>query len=101
MKFTDNFWSATASRHPDAGFQRVNDRLLAAGPDDFLHVFEDEEGHVSEVAERIVELADGTRTNAQIADALCREFDVAPERCRVDAASFIQLLIERHLLVLR
>lgn len=101
MEFTDQFWSATASKHPDAGFQRINDRLLAAGPDDYLHLFEDEDGTVSPVGERIVELADGTRTNAQIAEAICREFDVAPERCRADTASFIHVLIERNLLVLR
>ena len=101
MECPNDFWSATVWKHPDAGFQRINDRLLAAGPDDFLHLFEDEAGHVSEVAERIVELADGTRTNQQIVDELCREFDVAPERCRADTASFIRLLIERQLLVLR
>jgi len=93
MECPNDFWSATAWKHPDAGFQRINDRLLAAGPDDFLHLFEDETGRVSEVAERIVELADGTRTNEQIVDALCREFDVAPERCRADTASFIRLLM--------
>ncbi len=87
--------------HPHAGFQRVNDRLLAAGPDDFLHVFEDESGIASEVAERIIDLADGTRTNSQLVEVLCREFDVEPDRCRADAAQFIHLLIDRHLLVLR
>jgi hypothetical protein len=97
----NEFWAAIAAPHPDAGFQRVDDRLLAAGPDDFLHTFEDESGAASEVAERIVELADGTRTNAQIADALCSEFEVEPDRCRADTARFIQLLIERRLLVFR
>jgi hypothetical protein len=31
--------------------------MLAVGPDDTLHTFEDEGGEVSEVAERILELA--------------------------------------------
>lgn len=96
-----SFWAAVVDRHPDAGFQRVDDRLLAAGPDDFLHSFEDEAGELSNVAERIVELADGTRTAAQIADALCAEFEVDPDRCRADTAQFIQLLVERRLLIVR
>ena len=48
--------------HPDAGVQRVGDRMLAVGPDDTLHTFEDEGGEVSEVAERILALVDGRRT---------------------------------------
>jgi hypothetical protein len=95
------YWAAVVERHPDAGFQRVDDRLLVAGPNDFLHTFEDECGESSDVAERIVDLADGTRTIAQITDSLCAEFDVDPERCRVDTIDFIQLLVDRHILVLR
>lgn len=96
----DDLLTATLKLHPDAGVQRVGDRLLAAGPDDFLHVFEDEMGEISEVAERIVELADGSRTVEQIADALCREFDVERDRCLADTRSFLHLLMERRLLVL-
>ena len=95
------FWAAVVERHPDSGFQRVDDRLLVAGPDDFLHTFENEAGELSNVAERIVELVDGTRTTAQVADALCAEFEVDPERCRADTAEFIQLLVDRRILVLR
>src|ERR1700687_3677957 len=94
-------WAAVVERHPDAGFQRVDDRLLVAGPDDFLHTFEDECGELSDVGERIVELADGTRTVAQIADVLCGEFEVEPDQCRADTVEFIRLLVDRHLLVLR
>ncbi len=96
----DNLLSATPKLHPEAGLQRVDGRLLAAGPDDFLHTFEDEDGQVSEVAERIVELADGSRTVAQIVDALCVEFEVDPKRCTADTLEFLTLLVKRQLLVL-
>jgi pyrroloquinoline quinone biosynthesis protein D len=94
-------WAVVVERNPDAGFQRVDDRLLVAGPDDFLHTFEDECGELSHVAERIFELCDGTRTIAQIADILCGEFEVDPDQCCSDTVDFIRLLVDRHLLVLR
>ena len=77
----DELLAATPKLHPEAGMQRVGGRLLAAAPDDFLHTFEDEQGEVSDVAERIVELADGSRTVSQIVDALCSEYEVDEERC--------------------
>ena len=86
--------------HPEAGVERVGERLLALGPDDELHSFEDESGDVSAVAERIVELSDGTRTLGRIVDALCEEFDVPREVCARDAAEFVKLLIEKKVLVL-
>src|SRR6266852_5485210 len=89
----DHLLSSTPKMHPEAGVQRVDGRLLAAGPDDFLHTFEDEDGQVSEVAERIVELADGSRTVAQIVDALCWEFEVEPKRCTADTLEFLTLLV--------
>jgi hypothetical protein len=86
--------------NPEAGVERVGGRLLALGPDDLLHSFEDEGGAASEVAERIVELSDGTRTLARIVDALCEEFDVAREVCARDAEQFVKLLIDKKVLVL-
>jgi hypothetical protein len=86
--------------HPEAGVQRVGGRLLAAGPDEFLHTFEDARGQVSEVAERIVELVDGRRTVAAIIAVLCDEFDVEPEACRADTVAFVRLLVEKKVLVL-
>ncbi len=86
--------------HPLAGVQRVGGRLLAAGPDEQLHSFEDEEGNVSEVAERIVELSDGTRTVRQIVEQLCREFEVEPDVCERDTTEFVQLLVDKKVLVL-
>jgi pyrroloquinoline quinone biosynthesis protein D len=86
--------------HPDTGVQRIGGRLLAAGPPNALHTFEEESGQPSEVAERIVELADGSRSVAQIVEVLCDEFDVARERCAQDTEAFIQLLVERQILVL-
>lgn len=86
--------------HPEAGVQRVSGRLMAAGPDNFFHTFEDEQGQPSEVAERIVELVDGQRTVADIVAVLCEEFEVEPEACREDTVSFVRLLVEKKVLVL-
>ncbi|HVE87180.1 MAG TPA: PqqD family protein [Myxococcales bacterium] len=86
--------------HPETGVERVGGRLLALGPDDHLHSFEDEAGAASEVAERIVELSDGTRTLGRIIDELCEEFDVARDACAHDAVEFVKLLTEKKVLVL-
>jgi hypothetical protein len=86
--------------HPEAGLQRVGRHLLAAGPGEFLHTFEDERGHVSEVAERIMELVDGRRAVADIVAVLCEEFEVEPGVCREDAIAFVRLLVEKRVLVL-
>ncbi len=85
--------------HANAGVQRVGDRLLAVGPGDLLHVFEDEAGEPSPVAERIIELADGTRTLETIAQTLCAEFEVDPQICVSDILAFAKLLVERKLLI--
>jgi pyrroloquinoline quinone biosynthesis protein D len=85
--------------HANAGVQRVGDRLLAVGPGDLLHVFEDESGQPSPVAERIIELADGTRTLESIAQTLCAEFEVDPQVCVSDILAFAKLLVERELLI--
>ncbi|WP_224364291.1 PqqD family protein [Hyalangium versicolor] len=92
--------SAVPRLHPEAGVQRVAGKLMAAGPDDFMHRFEDEQGQVSAVAERIVELVDGRRTVADIVTVLCQEFEVEPEVCREDTLSFVRLLVEKKVLVL-
>ena len=85
--------------HPNAAVQKVGDRLLAVGPGDLLHVFEEETGEASPVAERIIELADGTRTLETIAQMLCAEFDVDPQACVSDTLAFAKLLVERQLLI--
>ena len=85
--------------NPEVGVQRVRGRLLAAGPGDVLHSFEGADGQVSEVAERIVELADGSRTLKQIVSALCEEFEVSEAICAADTEKFAQLLLEREVLV--
>ena len=85
--------------HPNAAVQKVGDRLLAVGPGDLLHVFENETGEASTVAERIIELADGTRTLETIAKTLCAEFEVDPQACVSDTVAFAKLLLERQLLI--
>ncbi|MDC0709911.1 PqqD family protein [Stigmatella sp. ncwal1] len=86
--------------HPETGVQRVGGRLMAAGPDEHLHLFEDARGQVSEVAERIVELVDGRRTVADIVAVLCDEFEVEPEACEADTVAFLRLLVAKKVLVL-
>ncbi|XXF76760.1 PqqD family protein [Myxococcaceae bacterium GXIMD 01537] len=86
--------------HPEAGVQRVGGRLLAVGPDEHLHTFEDEEGRVSEVGERILELVDGRRSVADIVGVLCEEFKVEREVCRRDTLAFVRLLADKKVLVL-
>jgi pyrroloquinoline quinone biosynthesis protein D len=87
--------------HPEVGIQRVGGRLMAAGPDDTLHTFEDDSGEVSEVAERIVELSsDGFLTVSQIVDVLCDEFEVTREVCTADTEAFVRLLVDRKVLIL-
>ena len=85
--------------NPEVGVQRVRGRLLAAGPEDVLHSFEDAKGEVSEVAERIVELADGVRSVRQIVDALCEEFEVSKDVCAADAQQFVRLLMQKGILL--
>ncbi|QRN99432.1 PqqD family protein [Archangium violaceum] len=96
----EDVMSVVPNLHPDAGVQRVGDRMLAVGPDDTLHTFEDEGGEVSEVAERILELVDGRRTLGDIVAALCEEFEVEPEACREDTVAFVRLLVDKKVLVL-
>ncbi|SEL77763.1 pyrroloquinoline quinone biosynthesis protein D [Stigmatella aurantiaca] len=86
--------------HPETGVQRVGGRLLAAGPDEHLHTFEDARGQVSEVAERIMELVDGRRTVAAIVAVLCDEFEVEPQACEADTVAFLRLLVAKKVLVL-
>ncbi len=93
----EQLWHLVVRVHPEAAVQRVGDRLLAVSPDDFLHTFEDEAG-VSEVAERIVELADGTRTVADISARLCDEFEVEAEACARDTRRFVKLLLDKRVL---
>jgi pyrroloquinoline quinone biosynthesis protein D len=85
--------------NPEVGVQRVRGRLMAAGPEDVLHSFENAAGEVSEVAERIVELSDGSRTVSQVIDALCEEFEVARDVCAADTERFVRELLERRVLI--
>src|SRR4051812_13869812 len=85
--------------HPAMSVQRALGLLTAAGPDNLLHTFEEEQG-LNEVAERIVELVDGRRTVADMVAVLCEEFEVEPEKCREDTVDFVSRLVEKKVLVL-
>ena len=92
--------STTVPRHhPEAGVQRVGGRWMAATADDRLHVFEEDGGAVSEVGERIIALVDGQRTVGEIARVLTEEFEVEQDVALGDTVSFVELLVERHVLV--
>lgn len=87
--------------HPGAGIERVGGRLMAASPDDHLHHFVEDDETPSETAERIVELADGKRTVAEIAAVLAGEFEGAPlDVVTADVAEFVKILVERQVLAL-
>jgi hypothetical protein len=86
--------------HPEAWVQRVAGRWLAVGPDAQSHSFEEEQGEVSEVAERILELVDGRRTVGEIVQRLCDEFEVEPAVCQQDTVAFVRLLVDKKVLVL-
>lgn len=88
------------SRHPSAVVERVGGRTMVATDDDVLHVFVNEQEEPSEVAERIFELSDGTRTVRQISEVICNEFEVDFETALDDAGQFIARLVEQKVLVL-
>jgi pyrroloquinoline quinone biosynthesis protein D len=85
--------------HPGSGVVRVGGRLMATSEDAAVHSFEDRDGTVSEVGERIVQLVDGCRTVEQIVDVLCGEFEVGREACTADTVSFLRLLADRKVLI--
>ena len=86
--------------HPDAAAQRVGGRWVAATADERLHSFESEEGVVSEVGERVMELIDGQRTVGQIIDVLLQEFDVSRDVAVREVVDFVALLAGKQVLAL-
>lgn len=93
--------NAYPAPHPGAGIERVGDRLMAASSDDQLHTFVEDDEEPSYTAERIVELADGTRTVGEIAAAIASEFEGAPiEQIQADVQQFVGDLVARYVLVL-
>ena len=53
------------------------------------------------VGTRIWELADGSRSVRQIADAIAAEYEVTPEGALQDVTEFVQKLVEVHALTLQ
>jgi len=85
--------------HPETAVSKVGGRWMAATPDEKLHTFEGDDGAVSEVGERIVELVDGVRTVGEIVDKLVEEFEVTRELAESDTLAFIGLLVQKQVLV--
>jgi len=93
--------TAYPAPHPAAGIERVGDRLMAASPDDHLHQFVEDDDAPSLTAERIVELADGSRTVSEIATQIAEEFEGASlEQVTEDVRGFLGTLVERQVIVL-
>lgn len=92
--------SAVPRVHAETALQKVGGRWVAATPDDQVHSFEGDDGTVSEVGERIVELIDGKRSVEEIVQTLLNEFDVPREVAETDTLDFIGLLAEKHVLAL-
>jgi pyrroloquinoline quinone biosynthesis protein D len=89
------------ARHPETGIERIDGKLMAASPDDHLHVFVNEDDSPNDVAERIVELASGERSVKEIAGALCHEFEVESPKAEEDTVRFVSRLVEAKVLVVR
>jgi pyrroloquinoline quinone biosynthesis protein D len=85
--------------HPETAVSKVGGRWMAATPDEKLHTFEGEDGAVSEVGERIVELVDGRRSVGDIVERLVEEFEVSRELAVADTLAFIGLLVQKQVLV--
>jgi len=56
---------------------------------------------LNQVGTRIWELADGTRTVQQIAEAIAAEYDVSMQQAQEDTAAFLQELVAMGALVWR
>ena len=85
---------------PDAALERVGGRWMVATPDDQLHYFVEEGGEEpSPVGDRILDLADGTRTVREIAAVICSEFEVDEPTAQADACEFVGQLIQKGVLV--
>lgn len=86
--------------NPAAAKERVGGRWMVATPDDQLHYFVAEGGEESsDVGDRILDLADGTRTVREIATAIRAEFEVDEETALRDTADFVAALVDRRVLV--
>lgn len=86
--------------HPEAAVQKVGGRWVAATADERLHSFEGDDGAVSEVGERVMELVDGRRTVRDIIDVLVQEFDVTRAVAEREVLDFIALLAGKQVLAL-
>jgi len=86
--------------NPEAALERVGGRWMVATPDDQLHFFVEEGGEEpSAVGDRIIDLADGSRTVREIATAICGEFEVDETTALTDTREFVGLLLEKKVLV--
>lgn len=84
--------------HPEASVARVAGQWVVATEDGRSHGFEEGDGSVSEVGERIIEWVDGQRTVGQIAQLVEGDFEVEREVAERDTLRFVALLVEKRIL---
>lgn len=54
---------------------------------------------LNDVGKRVWDLCDGTRTVAQVADAVCAEYDVAPDTAFDDTDALLENLVGAGLVI--
>jgi hypothetical protein len=96
---TDALYGLIPGPHPETAVEKVGGRWMVATPDDRLHYFVSEGGEEpSDVGDRILELADGTRTVREIAEMVCAEYEVEPETALKDTLELVSELLRNGVL---
>lgn len=76
-------------RHPHAGFRIFEGQAMVIMPDgSYIHV-------LNEIGSRVWELMDGERSESQIVEILCQEFETDPAEVAKDVKDFLATL-EAH-----
>ena len=88
-------WRDVRPRQAEASASRIIDGevLIVQSDEGFVSVLND-------VGTLVWELCDGTRTVADIIEAVCREYDVTEETARTDTLEFLRELDEKGLVSL-
>lgn len=79
-------------RHPTAGYRIFEGQATIVLPDgSYIKV-------LNEVGSRVWDLLDGERTEAEIVDVICEEFETPRDRAEQDVREFIAALAEHRML---
>ena len=89
----ETYWMMYVAQNPDTPARTVDGSAIVITPhDSMLHT-------LNETATFIWDRADGSRTLATITEELVGEFDVALEIARAEAEAFVQMAVEKGLMV--